>query len=278
MKKSKSLSKKSIKSPQGRTGHRQGTSSPKPKQKWTKFVFFSDNHGNMEDTSCTDALVSFMERFDPDYRIHGGDGFDIKALRKGAEGKDVNDSLEEDIRQGIEFIKRTKPNVYLFGNHEDRLFKTMESSGSGIIRDYCKEIIDYIVSTLKDVGCKVIKPYHAEDGTFQLGSVVFCHGYSANQNSVREHAIHYAPNGGACVIGHLHTIMQANAKRHKGVVGFCAGWLGKQRTAGYAKNHLNTSTWGNGWCYGWVKGKEWKILQAHKVGGQWVAPIDFLAE
>jgi hypothetical protein len=276
MKKLKKSSGKLTKKSQGQKGESQLTKNKK--DKWVKFVFFSDNHGDMEDTSVTDALVRFIDKFKPHHRIHGGDCFDIKALRKGAEGKEVNDSLEKDISMGCEFIRRVKPTVFLWGNHEDRLFKTMESSGSGIIRDYCKEIIDYIVSTLKEVGCKTIKPYHAEDGTYKIGPIVFCHGYTANQNSVKEHAIHYAPSGGACVIGHLHTIMQANARRHKGVVGFCSGWLGKQRTAGYAKARLNSSTWGNGWLYGWVKGNEWKILQAHKVGGKWMAPIDFELE
>lgn len=274
MKKSKKSLRKLTKKSHGRTGESRHTKKKSPK--WVKFVFFSDNHGDMEDQSVTDALCKFIDRFKPDHRIHGGDCFDIKALRKGAEGKEVNDSLEKDISMGCDFIRRVKPTVFLWGNHEDRLFKTMESSGSGIIRDYCKEIIDYIVSTLKESGCKIIKPYHAEDGTFRIGPVIFCHGYTANQNSVKEHAIHYAPSGGACVIGHLHTIMQANARRHRGVVGFCSGWLGKQRTAGYAKNRLNSSTWGNGWCYGWIDTKtgEWKILQAHKVGGKWMAPID----
>jgi hypothetical protein len=250
----------------------------KPKLKkngWTKFVFFSDNHGDMQDDDTCNALVKFIKDFNPDIKVHGGDGFDIRSLRKNAIGAEEYNSMDNDILVGLEFIRRTKPDVYLYGNHEHRLFKSIESTGNGIIRDYCKRIVRDIEHELRMNGCKLILPYHAEEGVYEMGPISMCHAYSVNQNSVREHAIHYSPKGGATLIGHLHTIMQANAKRHGGVVGFCGGCLCNKRKMGYATTHLNTSSWGNGWLYGWVKGNNWKVLQAHKVGGKWLAPIDF---
>lgn len=242
---------------------------------WTKFVFFSDNHGDMQDDDTVLALTRFLADFSPDIKIHGGDGFDIRSLRKNAIGAEEYNSMDRDIEMGLEFLEKTKPDVYHYGNHEHRLFKAIESSGNGIVRDYCKGVIRDIEYTLRKNGCKLILPYHAEDGVFEMGPISTCHGYSVNQNSVREHAVHYSPRGGATLIGHLHTIMQANAKRHKGVVGFCGGALCNKKKMGYAHINLNTSSWGNGWLYGWVKGKDWKVLQAHKVGGKWLAPIDF---
>lgn len=261
---------KSTKSNQGRTKQ-----STKKKNGWTRFVFFSDNHGDCENKEVTNALIKFIKKFKPHQKIHGGDGFDIRSLRKGAIGSEEYNSLDKDIDMGCAFIERLKPDVWLHGNHEYRLFQTLNTTGNGIIRDYCKDIIRTIENTLKANGCKHILPYDADKGVYKLGPIVFCHGYTVNMRSVAEHASHYAPAGGACLIGHLHTIQQANAKKHKGCVGFCGGGLFDKNLMTYSHRHLNTSTWGNGWLYGWVKGNEWKVLQAHKVGGKWVAPIDF---
>lgn len=243
-------------------------------KKWTKFVFFSDNHGDLENTAVSDAFANFLIQFKPDVKIHGGDCFDMVALRKGAAGRDEYMSLEDDLDSGLKFISRFKPDVFLMGNHEDRLYKMRSSAGNGIVRDYCDNTIKLIVNELKSNGCKVIKEYHAEGGVYRLGPIAFVHGYTANTRSVEEHAIHYAPVGGACVIGHLHSIQQVNAKKHGGAVGFCGGCFCQKDKMTYSKNNLGTSKWGNGWIYGWVKGKDWKILQAHKVGGHWLAPTD----
>lgn len=235
-----------------------------------KIIICSDNHGNKQDDAVVKEFLKFSKEFAPEHRWHLGDCFDFASLRKGAQGKEEAESLEEDIEKGIQFIKDYKPTAFLYGNHEDRLTHLIENSTNGIVVDYCISVRDRIHSVLKSVGCKIIKPYHAELGTVSLGPITGIHGYTFGKNAVEEHAIHYAAKHGCAVMGHIHRIEMVCAKKHGGAVGFCGGCLCNKTDMGYAKARLATSKWGSGWLYGYVKGKSWKLWQAHKDGKEWI--------
>lgn len=242
------------------------------------FVAVGDNHGDKVDKKSAQALFDFCKKFKPDYRIHLGDCYDIRSLRSGASNKEASESLQEDLKWGNWFIENFKPTVFLYGNHEDRITNTIDSTTNSIIQDYCISLDSKITTVLKKNGCKKIIPYHADEGVFQLGPVVFVHGYTCGQKAVEEHAIHFAPPKGACVMGHIHSIQQSNAKRHRGAVGFSGGCLCKKKEMGYAKNRLATSKWGTGWVYGFVQGNNWKVWQAHKVGKEFIYSLDQISK
>lgn len=235
-----------------------------------KFVAVGDNHGDMVDVESAEKLFSFCNKFKPDIKIHLGDCYDMRSLRQGATGKDTLESLDKDILMGNWFIENYKPDIFLYGNHEDRIHHIIHTTTNGILKDYCKKLLKEIEAFLKENGCKKIFPYDAEKGVYELGPISFVHGYSCGPRAVEEHAIHYAPRKGATVLGHLHTISQVNARKYRGAVGFCGGHLSRKKDMRYAKNRLNTSKWGTGWIYGYIQGKEWKIWQAHKVGKNFI--------
>ena len=87
----------------------------------TRFVAFGDNHGDMADDNAVEALVEFIKDYKPTVRVHLGDCFDFRSLRRGV-GNDAEgaESLIADIEAGEDFLERTKPTVYLMGNHEHR--------------------------------------------------------------------------------------------------------------------------------------------------------------
>jgi hypothetical protein len=234
------------------------------------FVAVGDNHGDMVDHSVSDRLFDFCKMFEPMHRIHLGDCFDFRSLRKGAVGKEENESLVDDVFAGKEFIKQFKPTVFLYGNHEDRLSQIIHTSSNGLKQDYCLELDSDIKRTLRENGCRKVYDYHADEGVHTLGPIKFVHGYTCGVNAVEEHAKHYCEPKGAIVMGHIHRIEQVCAKKHGGAVGFSGGCLCKKGEMAYAKNRLATSRWGNGWVYGFVEGKNWKIWQAHKVGSKFI--------
>lgn len=237
------------------------------------FVAVGDNHGDKVDAEAAAAFFKFVAEYKPQHRIHLGDCFDFRSIRSGASGKEEDESLEEDINAGLDFITRYKPTVFLYGNHEDRLSHIIHASSNGILKDYCRDLDKEIKGVLKENGCKHIYNYHADEGVHRIGPLTFVHGYTCGKDAVEEHAKHYAVSGGALLMGHLHSIQQVNARKHGGAVGFSGGCLCKKGEMLYAKNRLATSKWGTGWLYGYIEGKEWKVWQAHKVGKHFVTSI-----
>jgi hypothetical protein len=89
--------------------------------KYKKFVIASDSHGDMIDPKCETAILEFNKEFKPSIRIHAGDAFDFRNLRKGASDEEKASSLEDDWKMGSDFLRKYfdggKDNHYLLGNH-----------------------------------------------------------------------------------------------------------------------------------------------------------------
>lgn len=241
--------------------------------KLIKFIACGDNHGDKIDKEVADEFFKFCKKFKADERIHLGDNWDFRSLRRGASGREEDESLYEDFIHGKRFIKKYEPTVFLYGNHEDRLSQIISNSTNGIIKDYCIDLDLDIRNSLKESGCKKIYDYDADTGVHSIENIKFVHGYRCGKNAVEEHAIHYASTGGALIMGHLHSIQQVNAQKHGGAVGFSGGCLCKKEAMHYAKTRFATSKWGSGWLYGYVQGNDWKVWQAHKVGKKFIYSV-----
>jgi hypothetical protein len=241
----------------------------------TRFVAFGDNHGDMADENAVEALCEFIKDYKPTVRVHLGDCFDFRSLRRGV-GSDAEgaESLLSDIQGGEEFLERTKPTVYLMGNHEHRAVAMQHTSGSALVRDYCADLEARIKTTAKSCGVKTILPYHAEKGVYRLGPVAFIHGYAHGLNATAEQGKHYADRGGALIHGHTHTLAQVNLTKAEGGAAFSAGCLCQKDAMAYASHRLATSRWGSGFAAGWVDGKDWKVWLVHRVGSRWVWTTD----
>jgi hypothetical protein len=241
-------------------------------KKYQTFIAVGDNHGDKCDPVAWQGMREFIKEFKPMHRIHLGDCFDFRSLRKGVTSSDneSHESLHDDLNCGYEFLDELKPTAFLYGNHEDRLNLLANNSSSGVVRDYAFDVDSDIKARLKSLGCRKIYPYHADLGVHRLGPIAFVHGYTCNRYAVEEHATHYGEPGGAVIMGHIHRIAASNARKHGGVVGFSGGCMCLKKEMEYAKNRLATSQWGLGWTYGIVEGNEWKVWQAHRFGSGWI--------
>jgi len=236
-----------------------------------KFVAAGDNHGDMVDEEAAQALFAFIKQFKPDERIHLGDCFDLRSIRKDASRKEQNESLEEDLDMGCEFLKRFEPTVYLFGNHEDRLDAIISSPPSAYAEDYFSERRDRIRRTARSAGAKKIYPYHADLGVHRINSMVFIHGYEHGLNATEKQGSHYCRDGvRGLVHGHTHNLSSIALTAHKSGNAFSAGCLCQKQAMTYAKNRLATSRWGSGFVAGIIDGTEYKAWLVHKIGGRWV--------
>jgi len=240
-----------------------------------RFVAAGDNHGDMADPDAVDALREFCSDYRPQHRIHLGDCFDFRSLRRGA-GNDAEaaESLRSDLDEGIRFLRMFRPTVYLKGNHEARAANLSHSSGSALVRDYCQDLDATITSAAKQAGAKVVLDYHAEAGVYRLGPVAFIHGYAHGLNATALQGSHYASRGGALIHGHTHTLSQVNLTKHGGGAAFSAGCLCRKDAMSYASARLATSRWGSGFAAGWVDGDDWKVFLVHRVGRRWIWQTD----
>ena len=96
-----------------------------------RFVVASDNHGDQCDATSVAALWRFIDDFQPQIRIHAGDCFDLRPLRKNADADEKQERIASDVEAGLAFLNRFfdggSERVFLRGNHDERLWESAES-------------------------------------------------------------------------------------------------------------------------------------------------------
>lgn len=242
---------------------------------WRKFIAYGCPHGDKVDDSCVKFLQGFIADYKPEFRINLGDNWDYRALRKGISATDPEafDDFEADVLKGFQTLERLQTNVLLLGNHDHRIYRLAGEYVNALAKKAAKDGVKQIETWCKTNRCKLL-PYHAEKGVFRLanGNAAFVHGYSANNNSVREHAAYYANPGGILVMAHLHAPEYSPTKRHGGADGYCVGTFSDFRQMAYAEHRFATSRWGNAFIYGAFKGGDVVASLAIKKHGNWILP------
>ena len=245
------------------------------KRNWKKWVACGDNHGALIDEQSRRAFLKFVDHWQPDLRVHVGDCFDFAGLRIGIGNEDsaAADDLRTDLLAGFSFLEAYAPHVYLVGNHEDRLWRIRETHTNGAMRYAARDGIDRLRLQCRRTKTKLI-PYHAEKGIHRVanGRLAFMHGYTANQNAVKEAATHYATERGTVIMGHLHRVEVQTGKRQGGTWGYSIGCMADFSKMTYAKNRLATSAWENAWAFGVYKGETPLTWLARRCGANWILP------
>lgn len=207
-------------------------------------------HGHLADQELLSQVLAFEQRWKPHTRIHLGDAIDLACLRAGAIGTaDDAADPEGDLSDGLTFISRFRPQVYLLGNHEARLTTLMESPRAIVSALACR-IYQQITDRAKELKCEVV-PYNFQNGWRQYGDALFGHGYMINEASVRDHA--EAVCGATAtkvVIAHLHRVTQAEGRNRAHPTGYCVGWLGRTEDLGYSALRRATTSWSRGFSWG----------------------------
>ena len=245
------------------------------KRTWKKWVAVGDNHGAMVDDASRRAFLKFVDHWKPDLKVHIGDNFDLPGLRMGISSEDsaAADDLSEDLFAGFNFMEQFSPHVYMIGNHEDRLWRIAETHSRGVMRYAAQDVIERIKKQCRRLKIKLYE-YNAETGVHRVaeGKLAFAHGYSANMNSVKQHATHFARSGGTVIMGHLHRVEVQTGQRQGGTWGYSIGCLANYSEMRYAKHRLATASWENAWAFGVWKGERVVTWLARKCGRHWILP------
>ena len=241
-----------------------------------RFVVASDSHGDQIDPATESALLSFVQDFKPQVRIHAGDVFDFRNLRRGASDDEKAHSLEDDWRMGSDFMRRFfdggKENHFLRGNHDERLWHFAHSA-TGLLRDYAHDGIARVEKLVKQSRAKML-PYDSRLGVLKLGALKVIHGYAAGIGAARKHAIVYRN----VLFGHTHNCDVAGAESDEGVseargIGACC-----RLDMPYNAHQTGKLRHQNAFCYGLLfEDGTYQINQAKKIDGRFYVASDFRA-
>jgi hypothetical protein len=202
----------------------------------------TDLHGDKQDQRAVRAFKKHADLIQPDLRIFGGDIWDFRAWRKGADDREKRERVRRDFDAGMEFLRWYEPTHITLGNHDVRLWDQVQNDGP--LADYAEDLIAEFTVLMKKLGT-VVLPYDKRRGILRIGRMKFAHGFFNGVNAARQMAQAF----GSVMFGHGHAIDVASSpsddRRAARMVG-CLCQLDFQ----YNRAHVATLRQSHGWGYG----------------------------
>lgn len=231
---------------------------------YRRFVAVADNHGDMVDKEAARAFHGFCDDWKPEIRIHLGDCFDFRPLRRKADKEERRESMIGDFEAGKEFLERFKPEVFISGNHDQRL-PDLAAQGNGILSDYAQKCVNEIEALGKAVGFRIL-PYHKRLGVYRIGSLKCIHGFMCGITAARRTALTY----GSVIMGHGHAIDHQTIEGLEPRMGRMIGCLVKLDME-YNRASIGSLRHAHGWLAGVVNEKtgEYHCQQIQRIGDKW---------
>jgi hypothetical protein len=211
-------------------------------------------------------MLEFMRYWKPEIRVHGGDCFDFRFIRKKADEQERREETEEDFEAGLQFISDFAPTHFLRGNHDERLWDLLRSD-HGLVREFAHHQVERILKTL---GNARMYPYDKRKGVCEIGQMRFVHGYATGVSATKTMALAY----GAVMHGHTHIVESVTIARIKREVSRACGCLAKL-DMDYNRGQIQTLRQSHGWVYGvLLPNGLYHAYQAMPINGKWYLPTE----
>jgi hypothetical protein len=218
-------------------------------RKHKRFTIAGDTHGDVIDPVCEKAFFDFVSDFKPQLRIHSGDLFDFRNLRRGASDEEKAGSLKDDWDAGTELFNRyfsdAEEGYFLNGNHDSPRLLRLADSCDGLLSDYAKDGLERIEKMVKRRHVKML-PYDSRLGVLDIGHIRVIHGYACGMGAATKHARVY----GNCFYGHTHEMSVAPVENLDGPAEARGIGCLCKIDMGYNSAQTNKLRHQNGWVYG----------------------------
>jgi predicted phosphodiesterase len=222
------------------------------KSKLEKILLIPDTHFPYHDKAAFELMLKASKAFKPQHTIILGDFADFYGV--SSHSKDPNRAFKlkeevEQVKKGLDQVKAlgAKNNVFVSGNHEDRLER--------YLRDKAPELFNFIsipqILELKEKGFKYV-PYKQ---SYKIGKLNITHdcgkaGRVAHLQSLDtfQHNV---------VIGHTHRLgyaVEGNAQGERHVTAMF-GWLGDVEEIDYLHRVQAVKNWSLGFGIGYLDPK-----------------------
>ena len=212
---------------------------------WTRFMAVGCSHGRHIDAEAKKVVFNVKKKWirPGDLCLHLGDAVDTAAFRSGARGIDADSAepVAPDIDGGLMFLKELRPDIFLCGNHEARLWHLRESPNA-VIAYASHKAIEHLEDGCSKIGTRMI-PYDGINQVYKRADITFLHGTWYAEAATRDYAEAY---GGTVVHAHTHRPFYAPGRTFAKSQGFCVGTLTRMRSMGYSLNRRATMAWGQG--------------------------------
>lgn len=234
------------------------------KTKLEKILFIPDCHIPYQDERAFSLMLKVGKAFKPNHVIIGGDFADFYSVSSHDKSPDRIKSLEAEVSQVISKLLEVKKigaknNVFVAGNHEDRLTRYLMQKAP--------ELFDTVsiekVLSLKEIGFQYV-PYKSD---YKIGKLYVTH--DTGKAGVMAHKQALDAYHSNIVINHTHRIgyiIQGDAKGDKNV-GAMFGWLGDSSKIDYMHNINIKKDWALGFGIGYLD---------KKTGCIYLAPIPII--
>lgn len=246
---------------------RAATGTIKPLRKAERIMVVSDNHGELADIGACRTALEFARYFKPTIRVHAGDCWDFRWLRRSANEDERRAGSGDDIGSGLDFIKQYRPTHFLQGNHEVRIFDAMESTNARV-SELATLLWGQIAAHLDGV---IQFPYCKRKGVLRIADYSFVHGFRAGMYAVKQTGAAY----GKVVMGHLHRPTKEPIERHEDTYAYCCGCLCLLDMS-YNRAQQGTLAQKHGFMYGWIVNNRIRWVQAECTDGLWTFPTEMM--
>lgn len=222
------------------------------KNKLEKILFIPDSHFPYQDKDAFALMLKAGKMFKPDHVIIQGDFADFYAV--SSHSKDPNRALK--LKEEVESVKNAlnsvidlgaKNNVFIAGNHEDRLER--------YLKDKAPELFNFIsipkILELKEKGFKYV-PYKQH---YKIGKLNVTHDVGTAGRYAHYKALDTFQHN--VVIGHTHHLsyaVEGNAQGERHITAMF-GWLGDIEAIDYMHRVKATKTWSLGFGIGYLEPK-----------------------
>lgn len=236
---------------------------------WDRFIFASDNHGDNGAPKALRAVTAFLADWKPTIRIHGGDNWDFRPLRRKASEEERRELMRSDFDAGMKFLNILQPTHFLRGNHDERLWD-LAKEGNGIMSEYAGSLVNEASTLLHSMNTRML-PYDKRYGVLEVGKLRAIHGYAHGVNAARRSALAY----GSVFMGHAHSIQSSSIEGLDNRVGHIVGCLCTLNME-YSRATMASLVHRHGFRYGVIHrlSGEYHSWQAESINGTWIVPSD----
>jgi predicted phosphodiesterase len=237
-------------------------------------IFIADTHGDLVCQDAVKMVKDVIADWKPKHRVHLGDVWDFRALRKKAEAEERAEGISYDYNCGFELLEWYRPNLLTMGNHDYRLWRAARETSNGVLADLCGRLVDEAEDRMRKL--KIQWCAYAVDQYLQLpmGGPKLIHGFKSSMYPAKAHF----DNWGSCLFGHVHRPDSYEARHIDGGKAYALGTLADLKKMSYADHHAAKLGWRQSFRIGQhnTKTGRWNTWEITKEDGQWMSPMGIL--
>lgn len=215
-----------------------------------------------------------LAEWKPKWRVHLGDAWDFRALRKKAEAEERAEGISYDYNCGFELLEWYRPHFLTMGNHDYRLWRAAKETSNGVMADLCASLAEDAEEKLRKLRIQWC-PY-AVDQFLQLpmGGPKLIHGFKSSMYPAKAHFDVW----GSCLFGHVHRPDSYEARHIDGGKAYALGTLANLKKMTYADHHAAKLGWRQSFRIGQhnTKTGSWNSWEITKEDGKWMSPMGIL--